>query len=180
MSQIGWIFLVLVLILLPVSWLKPSARQNQLVALRERARRLGVKVSVLPLKINDQARVEGAAYRWMRLPDAPPLLGFWRWIRADVAREVGQFGAPWVKGWILQQGETKNLTSAQQTALAAWITTLPEGVFAIEWGSHAFAIWWDERPESDQLEAWAEQVPELMALPALALPKAKVAQARVW
>ncbi|MFK7161494.1 hypothetical protein V6U78_10640 [Marinospirillum sp. MEB164] len=166
--------------MLPVSWLKPSARQTQLVALREKARRLGVKVSVLPLKIDDHTRLEGAAYRWMRQPDALPLLSFWRWMRVEVAREVGQFGAPWIEGWILQQGETKSLTSEQQAALAHWMTQLPAGVFAIEWGSHALAIWWDERPESDQLESWAEQVPELMALPPLAVPKPKVAQSRVW
>jgi len=161
---IGWLLLAALLVLSPLSWMKPTPRQKKLVHLREKARSLGIKVTLTPLKLNDGTKIQGIAYRWLRPPEAPVMPGYLCLLRKEV-EEVRPVWDEWVAGWAIAQGKKDFLTLNQLQQLNAWLLTLPENVFAVEWGSATLAIWWDERAEPEILSVWHNQVQELLALP---------------
>ncbi|WP_177203467.1 hypothetical protein [Marinospirillum celere] len=135
-----------------------------MAVLREEARKLGIKVTLTPLKLKDGSKLQGAAYRWLRPPEAPVMPGYLCLLRKDT--EVAQPpGEPWDEDWKLIQGQRSFLTEAQQQALNAWLAELPHNVFALEWGSATLALWWDERKAADILPSWHQTAQALLALP---------------
>ncbi len=150
----GWVWILLgaVLVLAPLSWLKPSPRHQRLVRLREVARQLGIKVALTPLKLDEQVRIPGVAYRWLRAPDAPPLPGYYCWLKADLPQAAGLTEC--VPGWRQLNGRDHPLPEAQQLDFWAWVESLPQDVFALEWGSASFVIWWREGQLEVDLAGW--------------------------
>ncbi|MBE0507071.1 MAG: hypothetical protein IBX50_10185 [Marinospirillum sp.] len=149
MSAFWWILLSVVLVLSPMSMLKPTARQKRLILLRDTARQLGIKVTLTPQLLEPGLKLEGAAYRWLRAADASPMPGYLCLMRKEPERERGGL---WQAGWELVKGRRSFLTEEQQKFLSSWLETLPEDVFAVEWGSATLAIWWHERADSVILE----------------------------
>lgn len=142
LSGFWWVLLIIVLILFPMSMLKPSVRQKELIRLRDKARELGIKVDVVPHRVNDDIKLEGAGYRWLRPADAPPLAGYLCLLKKETGRDRGDLVFP---NWQLASGKLSFLSSKQQAALAEWLTQLPDDAFAVEWGSATLALWWHER-----------------------------------
>lgn len=165
MEVFGWLLLAAILILSPLSWIKPSPAQQKLATLREEARKLGIKVTLTPLKFKDGSRLEGSAYRWLRPPEAPVMLGYLCLLRRD--SEIAQPpGAPWGENWKVVQGQMDFLTTEQQEILDQWLEQLPVNVFAVEWGSATLALWWNERGgDAELLASWDQKARELLALP---------------
>lgn len=165
-QTLGWIFLLFVLILFPMIWAKPSPRLNRLVQLRDQARSLGVQVTLTPFKLKGGETIEGAAYRWLRPEGASLLPGYLCLMRKSLD-EVRPIWTDWSDAWAIYQGDRALLTLEQQQELNSWLQSLPEGAFALEWGSATLAVWWDERDATpEKLEAWHAQVQRLWALPA--------------
>lgn len=161
MSAFWWILLSAVLVLSPMSMLKPTARQKRLVLLRDTARQLGIKVTLTPQLLEPNLKLEGAAYRWLRAADAAPMPGYLCLMRKEADRERGEV---WQMGWELIKGQRSFLTLEQQTCLSGWLESLPEDVFAVEWGSATLAIWWHERADSTILETIHVGAEALLAL----------------
>ncbi|WP_404419236.1 hypothetical protein [Marinospirillum sp.] len=164
MEIIGWLLLAALLVLSPLSWIKPTPRHKKLVRIRDEARGLGIKVTLTPLKLKNGTSIQGSAYRWLRSPDSPVMPGYLCLLRKD-REEARPVWEEWTQGWVLAQGKKSFLTEAQQQEFNAWLQTLPENVFAVEWGSATLAVWWDERGEPEILSAWHDRVQELLALP---------------
>lgn len=156
--------LAALLVLSPLSWVKPTPRQKNLVRMREEARSLGIKVTLTPLKLKNEVKIQGVAYRWLRPPEAPVMPGYLCLLRTHLEEARPSWEA-WIEGWVLAQGRKDFLTEAQLQQLNAWLETLPENVFAVEWGSATLAIWWDERADPEILSVWHQQVQELLVLP---------------
>lgn len=150
LSGFWWVLLIVVLILFPMSMLKPSVRQKITIQLRDKARQLGIKVDVVPHRVNDDIKLEGAGYRWLRPAAAAPLAGYLCLLKQEEGRDRGDLVFP---NWQLAVGKLSYLSSEQQVGLAEWLTQLPEDAFAIEWGSATLALWWHERDSKADLEA---------------------------
>jgi len=164
-QTLGWILLLTLLVLFPVTWMKPSPRLNKVVVLRDKARALGIKVTLTPLKLKNATPIHGVAYRWFKPADAPVMPGCLCLLRKSL-EEVRPVWEQLDDDWALAQGQKNLLTSEQLEELGSWLASLPENVFAVEWGSATLAVWWDERTDDpDILEAWHEQVQKLFVLP---------------
>lgn len=161
LSGFWWFLLIIVLMLSPMSMLIPSARQKTLIILREKALALGIKVTVIPHEINENLKLEGAAYRWLRSAEAPPLGGYLCLFKKEVDRDRGKIVFP---NWQLISGQLNCLSLEQQAGLAQWLTQLPDDAFAIEWGSATLTLWWHERDSQLDLAALNTHALALLAL----------------
>lgn len=164
MSAFWWILLAAVLVLSPMSMLKPTARQKRLILLRDAARRLGIKVTLTPQLLEPGLKLEGSAYRWLRGDDASPMPGYLCLMKKEEGRERGE---SWQAGWELVKGRRDFLTDEQQAHLSAWLLTLPDDVHAVEWGTATLAIWWQERADPARLETLHVDAQALLALKSL-------------
>ncbi|GLR64292.1 hypothetical protein [Marinospirillum insulare] len=142
MSGFWWVLLIVVLILFPMSMLKPTARQKEQIRLREKARELGIRVDLVPHRVNDEIKLEGAGYRWLRPADAPALAGYFCLLKKEEGRDRGDLVFP---DWQLASGKLNFLSLQQQASLADWLTLLPKDAFAVELGSATLVLWWRER-----------------------------------
>lgn len=161
LSGFWWVLLIIVLILFPMSMLKPSARQKEQIKLREKARELGIKVDLVPHKVNDEIKLEGAGYRWLRPADASPLAGYLCLLKKEEGRDRGDLVFP---DWQLASGKLGFLSLEQQAGLAYWLTQLPEDAFAVEWGSATLTLWWHERDTHAELDTLNTVALALLAL----------------
>lgn len=150
LSGFWWVVLIIVLIIFPMSILKPSRRQQILIQLREKARGLGIQVNVVPHKVSDTIKLEGAGYRWLRALDAQPLVGYLCLLKQEEGRDRGDVVFP---NWQLASGKLDFLSTQQQAALADWLACLPTDAFAVELGASTLVFWWHERDEQANLEA---------------------------
>ncbi|WP_162299763.1 hypothetical protein [Marinospirillum perlucidum] len=163
MELLGWFLLAALLVLSPITWLKPSVRQKQLIRLRDLARSLGIKVTLTPLQLQDGRKLYGSAYRWLRAPEAPIMPGY-ICLLSDRLDEVQGRSSYWKDGWILMQGSPSILTDEQRQAFDAWLDQLPKDSFAVEWGSATLSLWWEERGSNElleELDAGARQLLQL-------------------
>ena len=161
LSGFWWVLLIVVLILFPMSMLKPSVRQKTLIKLRDKARELGIKVDVVPHRVSDEIKLEGAGYRWLRPADAPPLAGYLCLLKKEQGRDRGDVVFP---NWQLASGKLSFLSLEQQAGLADWLTRLPEDAFAVEWGSATLALWWHERDAKADLDTLNRDALALLSL----------------
>ena len=161
LSGFWWVLLIVVLILFPMSMLKPSARLKTVINLRQKALELGIKVNVVPHRVSDTIKLEGAGYRWLRPADARPLAGYLCLLKKEEGRDRGDLVFP---DWQLASGRLDFLSKEQQAGLASWLTCLPEDAFAVEWGSATLALWWHERDEKIDLTTINIQALALLSL----------------
>lgn len=161
MSGFWWVLLIVVLVLFPMSMLKPSVRQKEQIKLRDKARKLGIRVDLIPHSVNDNIKLEGVAYRWMRPADAPPLAGYFCLLKKEEGRDRGDVVFP---DWQLASGKLSFLSSGQQEGLADWLNELPEDAFAVEWGAATLVLWWHEKDRKADLEALNTSALALLAL----------------
>lgn len=142
------ILFVIALALAPIMALKPSKRQKQQVAMRDRARTCGLQVQVcqLPQTHRQQVRQEdsesGVAYRLL-----------WR-------HPLAKFKA--IHFLLLREEKEPNkapvaIVDALQETLAA----LPASVMAVEFTDIGLAAFWQEEGEPGQVEQIAAQLQSL-------------------
>ena len=151
-----WLVIVLILIVAigPIFWLMPSRRERRLAALRQRAYRHGMRVSLRRLPAGDVApedRVtaggraldtsrEYAAYV-MPLEKRLRNLPSWRVLR-------GGEGMSAVAGWAFEAGKRPEHVElpAVLEAMEPFLSSLPEDVVAVECEPHSLAAYWREGP----------------------------------
>lgn len=172
MSPFWWFVLAAILVLSPMSMLKPSPRQKRLVMLREKARHLGIRVTLISQQLDPGLKLEGAAYRWLRPADAPAMPGYLCLLRCD---ERPQRGVLWSDGWEMVRGAPELLTEAQQQLLDRFLTLLPADAHAVEWGSATLSFWWHERGDTELLEVLHPVAQAMLAEPVRPVPRADLA-----
>lgn len=154
-----WWILIIVLILFPMAMLKPSARQNQVIELRNKARRLGIQVSVLPKIINAAVKLEGVSYSWLRPLDAPKQKEI-----ICLLQQKSGFNDPSLDfhGWQAIQGQPNKLSPAQSELLAPWLANLPADAFALELNDRGLTFWWHEQELAYQLEELGQAAQQIL------------------
>lgn len=147
-----WVVIVLVLLLMisPVLWLRPSPRQRRLVPLRNAANKAGVQVVLEkpPLHGVDTAM---PGYRWSYPTDAPGprfLL-----VRASEASAVLK---PCVADWRWRIEPLRPLSGAARTPLDALLTRLPQDALVVESSESAITLWWWESQTAERFLTYVD------------------------
>lgn len=167
-----WLLIIALLLVAfgPILWLRPSARDRRLAALRAEGRKQGLRVEMRrypKLDLRPEERVtaggkhlepllESAVYLQpleARLRNLPG----WRILR-------GEEGLPAGPGWVFELGRRPDhpaLRSLLDT-LTPQLATLPADVVALECGLLDLGAYWLERPGSGAAEvaalaAWLRQ-----------------------
>lgn len=147
-----WVVILLVLMLMvaPVLWLKPSPRQRRIVPLRNAAAKAGVKVVLEkpPLHGIDTAM---PGYRWHYPVDAPgPRFVL---VRASEASDVLK---PSVADWRWRVEPLRPLSEAARMPLEALLTRLPQDALVIESNEYAITLWWWESQTAERFLSYAD------------------------
>ena len=132
-----WIVVsILLVVLSPLAWLRPSRAQNGRMALRMEARRLGLAMQLTP---QDWPH-------WLGQPPPNPCAQYHR------ARRVNQPASwsYWQKApgvWVNQWQET-----CQDESLVSHFRTLPANVYKVEADRQMIALYWGEKGDASVLQ----------------------------
>ncbi|MBT2294579.1 hypothetical protein [Pseudomonas fluorescens] len=132
-----WIVLsILLVVLSPLAWLRPSRVQNGRMALRMEARRLGLAMQLArqewPHWLGQQAPNPCAQYHRPRRGKRPAIWTYWQ-------------TAPGV--WVNQWREV-----CQDESLLNHFEKLPANVYKIEADGQMIALYWGEKGEASVLQ----------------------------
>ncbi|WP_017939232.1 hypothetical protein [Zestomonas thermotolerans] len=131
-----WIILALLFLLLsPLVWLRPSARQNARMNLRLEARRMGLAMHL--------ARQDWP--HWMPGPPPSPCPQYSRARRSGHA-DAWCYWQPEAGRWVSQWGEP-----CTDETLAQHLASLPADVYKIEADRQMIALYWGERGDAETL-----------------------------
>lgn len=152
-----WLFILLILMLVvsPLMWLKPSPRQRRIATLRNAAMKTGlaVKLETPPLHGITTAM---PAYRWS-YPQERPGPDFVL-VRDEHAAESLR---PFVRGWRWRREPLRPLPEALEARLRGLLERLPLDALVIESDRHALTLWWWE---SQHFERFGTYVGDFQAL----------------
>ncbi|QIH09332.1 MULTISPECIES: hypothetical protein [Pseudomonas] len=132
-----WIVVsILVVVLSPWAWLRPSRRQNGLIALRMEARRMGLAMQLAPQQWP----------HWLGQEPPDPCPQYHR------PRRNGQ-AACW-SYWQVEPGNWVNQwrEPCDDESLLKQLRSLPFGVFKVEADKQMIAVYWNERGEISVLQ----------------------------
>ncbi|MGQ4880495.1 preprotein translocase subunit YajC [Billgrantia sp. LNSP4103-1] len=147
-----WIGILLVLMLMvsPVLWLKPSPRQRRIIPLRNAAVKAGVKVVMeKPPLHGEQTAMPG--YRWSYPTDTPGpsfLL-----VRASEASDVLK---RYVADWRWRIEPLRPLPEAARKPLEALLTRLPQDALVIESNEDSITLWWWESQTAERFQTYLD------------------------
>ncbi|MDN6323200.1 MAG: preprotein translocase subunit YajC [Halomonas sp.] len=149
------IVFILMLVIAPVMWLKPSPRQKRQEALRARITQQGV---VIKLEKPPLHHFKGTmpAYRWHYPQDAPGpdfLL-----VRDSNASEAL---APFYAGWRWRVAPLRPLPEPAVLHFKALLERLPLDALVVESNRYTLTLWWWE---SQTAERFATYLPEFQQL----------------
>jgi hypothetical protein len=141
-----WVVIVLVLMLMisPVLWLKPSPRQRRIVPLRNAAAKAGVKV-VLEKPPLHGIETAMPGYRWAYPTDAPG--PHFLLVRGSEASDVLK---PCVADWRWRIEPLRSLPEPARESLEALLTRLPQDALVIESNEYAITLWWWESQTAER------------------------------
>lgn len=148
----GWLVIVLVLMLMvsPVMWLKPSPRQQRIVPLRKAAREAGVTVKLeRPPLHGEKAAMPG--YRW-DFPVERPGPRFVL-VRDSEASEVLE---PYLAGWRWRIEPLRPLPASAREPLEALLTRLPQDALVLESSEHGVTLWWWESQDAARFRTYLD------------------------
>ncbi|ATJ81907.1 preprotein translocase subunit YajC [Halomonas beimenensis] len=143
------------LVFAPAMWLRPSARQQRVMRLRDAASRTGVRVRLEPSPLhNDGDRM--SAYRWPYPAQRPgPDFMLVHDDQASVALK------PFVEGWRWRKEPLQTLPASLRERFAALLAELPSDAVAVESNAEALTLWWDESLEPTVFAPLAGDLAEL-------------------
>ncbi|WP_447528340.1 MULTISPECIES: preprotein translocase subunit YajC [unclassified Vreelandella] len=146
----AWLIVVAVLMFIvsPVMWLKPSPRQKRQVKLRAYARqqKVGVKMASPPLH---GFKGTMPAYRWAYAQNAPgPDFVLLRESHASEALDT--FHA----GWRWRIAPLRPLPEEAEAALKALLERLPKDALVIESNAQTLTLWWWESQDAARFESY--------------------------
>lgn len=132
-----WIVVSIILVVLsPLAWLRPSRVQNGRMALRMEARRLGLAMQLAPQQwphwLDPQPPNPCAQYYRPRRGKQPDTWSYWQ-------------SAP--GGWVNQWRE-----ACQDESLLVHLSKLPANVYKIEADGQMIALFWGEKGEATVLQ----------------------------
>ncbi|WP_404377335.1 preprotein translocase subunit YajC [Vreelandella aquamarina] len=145
-----WLIIVSILmfVIAPVMWLKPSPRQKRQMALRASAAKHGVVVKVAKPPLH-HFRGTMPAYRWPYPQQAPgPDFVLVRDSNASDALE------PFHAGWRWRIAPLRPLPEAARVPLQSLLERLPQDALVIESDPHALTLWWWESQTAERFTTY--------------------------
>jgi len=144
------ILFVLMLVISPVLWLKPSPRQRRVMRLRNTAREAGVVVKLQTPPFHE-ARGVMPAYRWVYPPQQPgPDFVLVRDAHAAEAL------APFAHGWRWRVEPLRPLSAEALARLDSLLTRLPMDAQVLESRPAAMTLWWWESQDAARFATYVE------------------------
>nr|WP_298058316.1 preprotein translocase subunit YajC [uncultured Halomonas sp.] len=152
-----WLIIVVILmfVIAPVMWLKPSPRQKRQVALRSHITKQGVTIKMEKPPLH-HFRGTMPAYRWHYPQEAPGpdfLL-----VRDSNASEAL---APYYAGWRWRIAPLRPLPETATAPLKALLERLPQDALVVQSTPYALTLWWWE---SQTAERFATYLPAFQQL----------------
>ncbi|MFY0990726.1 preprotein translocase subunit YajC [Halomonas sp. C05BenzN] len=132
------ILFVLMLVISPVMWLRPSPRQQRVARLRNEAMKTGlsVKLEIPPLH---GVKTAMPAYRW-HYPQERPGPDFVLVRDSQAADSL----KPLAHGWRWRREPLRPLPEALEERFKGLLSRLPQDALVIESNRHALTLWWWE------------------------------------
>lgn len=152
-----WLIIVFILMLViaPVMWLKPSPRQKRQQMLRSHIAKQGVSIKLEKPPLH-HFRGTMPAYRWHFTQEAPgPDFLLVRNSNASEALE------PYYAGWRWRIAPLRPLPDNAEIPLKALLERLPQDALVVQSTPYALTLWWWE---SQTAERFATYLPEFQQL----------------
>ncbi|MCH4813098.1 preprotein translocase subunit YajC [Vreelandella neptunia] len=152
-----WLIIVFILMLViaPVMWLKPSPRQKRQQGLRSQISKQGVTIKLEKPPLH-HFRGTMPSYRWHYSQEGPGpdfLL-----VRDSNASDAL---APYYAGWRWRIAPLRPLPESAEIPLKALLERLPQDALVLQSTPHALTLWWWE---SQTAERFATYLPEFQQL----------------
>lgn len=152
-----WLIIVLILmfVITPVMWLKPSPQQKRQMALRESARKQGVAIKMDRPPLH-HFRGAMPAYRWYYPQDAPgPTFVLLREGSASAALEL------YHAGWRWRIAPLRELPDNATDPFKALLERLPQDALVIESTPHSLTLWWWESQNAERFTTYLDDFNQL-------------------
>ncbi|RBI65778.1 preprotein translocase subunit YajC [Vreelandella sulfidaeris] len=152
-----WLIIVLILmfVIAPVMWLKPSPRQKRHAALRSQTSKQGVSIKLEKPPLHN-FKGTMPAYRW-HYPQEGPGPDFLL-VRDSNASEAL---APFHAGWRWRIAPLRPLPDDAAIPLKALLERLPQDALVVQSTPYALTLWWWE---SQTAERFATYLPDFQQL----------------
>lgn len=147
-----WLLIIVLMLLIisPVMWLRPTPRQKRLVRLRDVAIKAGVKVKLEKPPLHD-VTTSMPCYRWTYPPQHPgPRFLLVR--SAEASASLKEFRP----GWRWRIEPLRPLPEAVDYRLGELLTRLPQDALVIESDRNALTLWWWESQGGERFASYLD------------------------
>jgi hypothetical protein len=144
------ILVVLLLMISPVMWLKPSPRQRRIAPLRNAALKAGVAVKLEKPPLHG-INTAMPSYRW-RYPQERPGPRFVLVRDSDASEAL----KPCMAGWRWRIEPLRPLPAAAREPLEALLMRLPQDALVIESSEPAITLWWWESQGAERFLTYVD------------------------
>ncbi|WP_083002741.1 preprotein translocase subunit YajC [Halomonas sp. GT] len=147
-----WLIIIFILmfVIAPVMWLKPSPQQKRQMALRLSAQKQGVTIKMEKPPLH-HFRGTMPAYRWYFSQQQPgPDFVLVRESNASEALEL------YHAGWRWRIAPLRPLPEMASVSLKALLERLPQDALVIESNSTALTLWWWESQAAERFSTYGE------------------------
>ncbi|XQU09742.1 preprotein translocase subunit YajC [Halomonas sp. LY9] len=154
-----WLIIIFILmfVITPVMWLKPSPRQKRQMALRSSAAKQGVTVKMAKPPLH-HFRGTMPSYRWRYAQDTPG--PDFMLVRDSNASEAL---APYHAGWRWRIAPLRPLPEAASTHLQTLLERLPQDALVLESSEYALTLWWWESQTAERFTTYLADIEPLKA-----------------
>lgn len=152
-----WLIIVCILmfVIAPVMWLKPSPQQKRHMTLRESSRKQGVIVKMEKPPLHN-FRGTMPAYRWNYPQEAPgPTFVLLREGNASTALE------PYHAGWRWRIAPLRPLPDEATVPFKALVERLPQDAVVIESTPYSLTLWWWESQTAERFTTYLADFQQL-------------------
>ncbi len=152
-----WLLILFVLMLMisPVLWLKPSPRQRRVVPLRSAAGKAGVQVTMEAPPLHGISNAM-PSYRWPYPQEAPgPRFVLLRDSEASEALKT------FIPGWRWRIEPLRPLPEAAREPLEALLMRLPQDALVIESRESGIILWWWESQRAERFLTYVDDFRQL-------------------
>lgn len=155
--EMDWLIIVVILmfVIAPVMWLKPSPRQKRQQTLRAHIAEKGVKIKLEKPPLH-YFRGTMPAYRW-HYPQERPGPDFLLVRDSDASDAL----APYHAGWRWRVAPLRPLPEAATVPLKILLERLPQDALVVQSTRYTLTLWWWE---SQTAERFASYLPEFQQL----------------
>ncbi|MFC3282476.1 preprotein translocase subunit YajC [Litchfieldella rifensis] len=147
-----WLIIIVLMLLVisPMLWLRPSSSQRRLGKLRDEAIKAGAKVKLGKPPLHE-ASSSMPCYRWLYPPQRPgPHFLLVR--NAEASESLKEFRP----GWRWRVEPLRPLPDAVDARLGELLTRLPEDALVIESDRDALTLWWWESQGGERFTGYLD------------------------